>query len=403
MRTRRPISIDAAGATLRRRIRQHLRSLGYTRNNEGSLVAAAGDKEGYRAVHETQRLERLERRRDLIERAPREFLPCFADGPEIIPGRIDPELRPIVAQTWESALFRFASLLWRVPVSDGFGRRMRFLVWDRGNDRLMGLLALGDPVFNLRARDGLIGWSSAERGERLVNVLDAYVVGAVPPYNALLAGKLIACLLKTQDIVSAFRRKYGAGIGEISGRSKRPRLLLVTTTSALGRSSIYNRLRIDGEQYLESIGFTTGYGHFHIHDELFQQIRAYLRRRRDPYADNNRFGQGPSWRFRAIRQGLASLGMPRGLTQHGFPREVFVCRTAKNGVEILARGTGRPDFGSLKKVEEVGRLAVNRWVIPRASRDLNYLTWRRHQILGVIDTELEKGGRGECGGHAAGS
>lgn len=392
MKTRRPISIDAEGATLRRRIRRHLRSLGYTKDKEGNLVAPAADKDAYRAAHEGQRLQRIEQRRDLIERAPKEFLPCFADGPEVIPQRIDPELRPIVGQTWESTLFRFASLLWRIPVSDGFGRRLRFLVWDRGNDRLMGLLALGDPVFNLRVRDSLIGWSTADRGERLVNVLDAYVVGAVPPYSALLAGKLIACLLKTQDIVNAFRRKYGAGVGEISGKSKKPRLLLVTTSSALGRSSLYNRLRIDGEQYLESIGFTTGYGHFHIHNDLFQEIRAYLRRRRDPYADNNRFGQGPSWRFRAIRQGLASLGMPPRLTQHGFQREVFVCRTAKNGVEILARGTGRPDFGSLKTADEVGRLALNRWVIPRASRDAEYLQWKRREILGLIDTRLAEAG-----------
>jgi hypothetical protein len=398
----RPISIDAAGATLRRRIRRHLRSLGYTKDNEGNLVAPALDKDAYRAAHEGQRLERLEQRRDLVERAPGEFIPCFADGPEVIPRRIDPELRLVVAQTWESALFKFASLLWRIPVSDGFGRRLRFLVWDRGNDRLMGLLALGDPVFNLRARDGFIGWSPAERGERLVNVLDAYVVGAVPPYNALLAGKLIACLLKTQDVVDAFRRKYGAGVGEISGRSKKPRLLLVTTTSALGRSSIYNRLRIDGEQYLESVGFTTGYGHFHIHDDLFQEIRAYLRRRGNAYADNNRFGQGPSWRFRAIRQGLASLGMPQGLMQHGFQREVFLCRTARNGVEILAAGTGRPDFRSLKTADEVGRLALNRWVIPRAGKDPKYLEWSRRQILGLIDADLAEGRR-ECGGRVVGS
>jgi len=248
-------------------------------------------------------------------------------------------------------------------------------------------------VFNLRARDSLIGWSSAQRGERLVNVLDAYVVGAVPPYNALLAGKLIACLLKTREVVDAFRRKYGHGVGEISGLSKKPRLLIVTTTSALGRSSVYNRLRIDGEQFLESIGFTTGFGHFHIHEDLFQEIRSYLRRRRDPYADNNRFGQGPSWRFRAIRKGLAALGMPAGLTQHGFQREVFLCRTAKNGVEILANGKGRPDFSGLKTLEEVCQLALHRWVIPRADRNREYMTWSRRQILGLINSDLSVMGR----------
>ncbi len=393
MKRRHAITIDAAGATLRRKIRRHLRSLGYTKDADGSLVAPSADKDTYRLAHSGQRRQRLEQRRDLLARAPTEFLPYFADGSEVIPHRIDPELRSITAETWESALFRFASLLWRIPVSDGFGRRLRFLVWDKYNDRLIGLLALGDPVFNLRARDSLIGWSSAQRGERLVNVLDAYVLGAVPPYNALLAGKLIACLLKTREVVDAFRRKYGQGVGEISRLSKKPKLLIVTTTSALGRSSVYNRLRIDGEQFLESIGFTTGFGHFHINEELFQEIRSYLRRRGDPYADNHRFGQGPSWRFRAIRKGLAALGMPAGLTRHGFQREVFLCRTARNGVEILANGKGRPDFTGLKTLEEVSQLALRRWVIPRAYRNPEYLNWSRKQILGLIDSDLSIMGR----------
>jgi hypothetical protein len=36
-----------------------------------------------------------------------------------------------------------------VPVSNGFGRRLRYLVWDEHNDKLIGLIAIGDPVFNL--------------------------------------------------------------------------------------------------------------------------------------------------------------------------------------------------------------------------------------------------------------
>ena len=384
------IPIDTAAATLRRKIRRHLRSLGYIRDATGKLIAPRADKDTYRAAHERQREEKLQARPGLLARARTEFLPCFADGDEIEPERIQPQLQLISPETFESSLFRFASLLWRIPVSDGFGRRLRFLVWDRRADRLMGLLALGDPVFNLRARDSFIGWSSKERCERLVNVLDAYVLGAVPPYNSLLVGKLIACLLKTSDIVDAFRRKYGAAIGEISGQKKKPRLLLVTTTSALGRSSIYNRLRINGQDYLESIGFTTGFGHFHISDELFQDIRLYLRRHHDPYADNNRFGQGPSWRFRAIRRGFAALGLPPTLTQHGFQREVFVCRTARNGVEVLARGRGRPDFSELKTVDEVAELALRRWVIPRAARTPDFVSWRRENVLALIDPKLAR-------------
>ena len=71
---------------------------------------------------------------------------------------------------------------------------MRFLVWDTENGKLIGILALGDPVFNLSARDHHIGWTSTQRKKRLVGVMDAYVLGAVPPYSSLLCGKLIACL-----------------------------------------------------------------------------------------------------------------------------------------------------------------------------------------------------------------
>src|SRR5262249_41111946 len=69
------------------------------------------------------------------------------------------------------------------------GRRLRYLVWDANNDKLIGIMALGDPVFNLKVRDELIGWDIKDRGKRLVNVLDAYVLGAVPPYNMLLGGQ----------------------------------------------------------------------------------------------------------------------------------------------------------------------------------------------------------------------
>ena len=56
----------------------------------------------------------------------------------------------------------------------------------------MGIIAIGAPVFNLSARDNLIDWNVKARSERLVNVMDAYVLGAVPPYNTLLGGKLVA-------------------------------------------------------------------------------------------------------------------------------------------------------------------------------------------------------------------
>jgi hypothetical protein len=112
-----------------------------------------------------------------------------------------------------------------VPVSAGFGRRLRYLVWDQGHDRLVGVIALGDPVFNLSVRDNLIGWNAHDRADRLVSILDAYVLGAVPPYNMLLGGKAVACLIRSREVFEDFKRTYGNTVGIISGRRKRAELL----------------------------------------------------------------------------------------------------------------------------------------------------------------------------------
>ena len=144
----------------------------------------------------------------------------FANGDEIDPTEVLPRLEIVEADTWQSDLFRLASLTWSVPVSAGFGRRLRYLVWDDNNQKLLGIIALGDPVFNLKVRDELIGWTVKDRAKRLVNVLDAYVLGAVPPYNMLLGGKLVACLVRSKKVRDDFLKKYGKTRGIISKKKK---------------------------------------------------------------------------------------------------------------------------------------------------------------------------------------
>jgi hypothetical protein len=106
-------------------------------------------------------------------------------------------------------------------VSNGFGRRLRYLVWDNYHDKLIGLIAIGDPVFNLSVRDQLVGWNAKERGDRLVNIMDAYVLGALPPYNMLLGRKLVAPLVRSRDIYDDFTRAYGGTTGIISKKETR--------------------------------------------------------------------------------------------------------------------------------------------------------------------------------------
>ena len=131
----------------------------------------------------------------------------------------------------------------------------------------------------------MIGWSVADRSRRLVNLLDAYVLGAVPPYSHLLGGKAVACLVRSKDIFDDFRTTYGSTVGIISGEAKSANLLVVTTTSSMGKSSVYNRLKLGGMSYFSPIGYTIGWGHFHITDALFDEMREYLRLIGHRYSD----------------------------------------------------------------------------------------------------------------------
>ena len=203
----------------------------------------------------------------------------------------------------------------------------------------------------------------------------------------LLGGKAIACLVRSRDVYDDFTRAYGSTTGIISGEDKRARLLAVTTSSSMGRSSLYNRLKLDGTSYYESIGYTVGWGHFHITDDLFVQMREYLRLSKHPYADRHKFGEGPNWRLRTIRAALGQLGINEAVLRHGIQREVFFCPLARNAAKILATGKGRPDLSTLKSVDEISDLSRARWMEPRAKRRDDCKLWRREDILRLIRGE----------------
>jgi len=370
---------------LRADILHHFESLQLPALNGGTNGILS--KETIRASHSNQRSEIIEREYKVLAPYQARLLSHFANGDEVKPAAISPELIPVVSGEETGYLFRFASLLWSVPVSHGYGRRMRFLVRDRSNQKLIGIFALGDPVFNLQCRDKWIGWDVNDRRARLVNLMDAYVLGAVPPYNQLLGGKLVASLIGSQEVNQLFSDRYGASRGVISKMKKSPRLVLVTVTSALGRSSLYNRLKLmQGERTLieyQHIGETRGFGHFQISNGLFERLRTLLALENHPYASGHQFGQGPNWRLRVTRVGLARLGLDDNLVQHGINRQVYAMSLAPDFKEFLCGQIRKPAL-VCPSASEIAIAALNRWVLPRASRNPEYRTFRRDQLLQII-------------------
>ena len=135
---------SAAREALRSEIQAHLQTIGLNGNRPDTPLT----KDQVRHVHRLHRqaardriLRALGNRLDLLKSQ-------IADGVEVDPAAIQPHLVQVKSGTPESDLFRFATLQWSIPVSQGYGRRLRFLVKDRANGKLIGLFALGDPVFN---------------------------------------------------------------------------------------------------------------------------------------------------------------------------------------------------------------------------------------------------------------
>ncbi|MGY0633670.1 Druantia anti-phage system protein DruA [Luteimonas sp. A478] len=371
-------------ALLKRKVRRHLKRVGFKHDDNGVLYLPVDSKEAIRAAHQLQRSERSSKQADFLKAKFSRLSEHFATGNEVHPERVKPRLERVRSGTWQADLFKLASLTWSVPVSPGFGRRIRYLIWDDDNQRLMGILAIGDPVFNLRSRDGYIGWTGEQRRSQLVHIMDAYVLGAVPPYNQLLGGKVVAALLRTKEIYDDFMATYGAREGVISGKVNHARLAAITTTSSMGRSSVYNRVKLDGAFYLKPIGYSSGYGHFHIPDKLFQDLRDYLRATKHPYADEHAFGKGPNWKMRVTRTALELIGMRSNLMMHGVKREVFICEMASNTTAFLRGEATELDIGELKSVDEVAAMACRRWLIPRADRYPEYRHWSETDLIDLV-------------------
>lgn len=375
--------MDECKKQIRENVIEHLHKLGYEVFNDQLICPENLDKDMVRDIYVARREERENAEKQFVNAKAHDLICYFANGSEICPEAITPKLEEIQAGTWQSDLFRLSTLLWSVPVSRGFGRRMRFLVWDKSSDKLIGIIALGDPVFNLKARDNWIGWNVRDREERLCYVMDAYVLGAVPPYSNLIGGKLVASLVASRELNNVFRRKYSKQIGLISKKAKNPKLVLITTTSALGRSSIYNRLKINGNLLYNRIGVTQGWGHFHIPENLFQDLKKLLESEGHAYPQGYKYGDGPNWRLRVVRAAFSRLGLSQNILNHGIRREVYAVPLASNTDRCL-RGEVKRVRWQLYSTKEIGDFCIQRWMVPRSEWDHTYLDITREQTLNKL-------------------
>lgn len=367
-----PLDLDE----VRDMVVEHLRAQGFGFDGKVVTLDSDTDKTSIRRMHDLAVEEAVRKGSGALAAHEHRFITKLIAGDEITPASIRPKLVLVDKKgTLESNLWRWTSLHWSIPTSLGYGRRLRYLVVDEGHDdALIGLIGLQDPVFALKARDDLIGWDPDRRQERLTDMMDAFVLGAVPPYSHLLGGKLVALLATSSQVRDDFDRLYRHKLTVIGKRDPNARLLAITTASALGRSSMYNRLKFpDGTLAYEPYGYTAGTGDFHFSGDIYDTLHEVARAHFEPTARREDWG-GVGFRNRreVIQRSMQALGFTSKVRMHGIERQLFIVRCADNTFNVLNGSAGRPSKWRTRPVSDLSEWWLDRWALPRADRILDY-------------------------------
>ena len=357
---------------LKRLLLRSLKEQGFRVDGSRLLPPADLSKDSLRQLHQTAVAHKVERSRSGLFKYQDELQQRIASGSDVVPEKIRPILVEVQGDSKEELLFRYATLHWSIPVSSGYGRRLRFLVIDEHNEKLIGVLGLGDPIFNLGMRDLWIGWTNEDRRERLHQVMDAFVLGAVPPYSSLLFGKLVALLAASNQVREAFHRKYAGRSSVIRGRPLSSQLVAITTTSAMGRSSIYNRLKFRDRTVFQSVGFTQGSGEFHFANGLYAALSDFADRHCDATAKHSLWGTGFRNRREIVKKSLPKLGLSSEWLYHGVEREIFMIPLAENTRQILRGEESQPVWHD-QSADDLYEWFRERWLVRRVQWDQRYL------------------------------
>lgn len=298
------------------------------------------------------------------------------------------EVRSTLRDSWvvraETDLFRSkrsAGLAEALAIRIGLGA---YLLPDATVDGLRHALE------DVQARAQLRRLVRRARGERVGTVIaDLTVCGAVAPYNALAAGKLVGALAVSPTVLAAYREKYSRPseiASAMAGRAvtREARLSLVATTSLYGTgSSQYNRLFwpavvLGGEPGMRmgfhELGRSRSYGTSHFSDESVEALLRLSALKDSTVRVNSLFGEGVSPRLRKVRLGLAALGWPTNdLLQHGRERILYGVPLVSNLRDYSLGIDGTPKYLMDTSLEDgdarITEWWLNRWALRRAGQD----------------------------------
>ena len=322
-----------------------------------------------------------------LAKAVRRNRDVFADGVDVEPEKIRPRLQ-LVETERDSEIFRLARSSWSLPFTKGFGRRLRFLIWDEHNNKLIGILGFQSPPIDLNARDRLFKYPPGQKTYLINQTMDIYTLGALPPYSVLLGGKLVAYLAASNEVRQHYKSKYESTASLMQQRMIPSGLVCLTTTSAFGRSSLYNRLKYREELVARPIGYTQGFGTLHLSD-FYDQVREYAET--VGISSRGGYGVGPRIRWQVVSRVLKSLGLQGRFLKHGVRRQVFLYPLIDNLESYMAGDSKEPVYKNMPAKDLVD-FWRDRWLLPRTSRVNHWPHWSKDEMLNnLLSTSQDDG------------
>jgi hypothetical protein len=226
------------------------------------------------------------------------------------------------------------------------------------------------------------------------SILELNVCGAIPPYNELLVGKLVALLSLSSQVVRDYRMRYSNKHSEIATKLKGEPVIRPTNLVFIGTTSLYhigasqyNRLRIPhgvlGESSPEVkwryLGQTTGYGTMHISKQTLKSMEEAIFT--EGYKDmNNFFAECHSSKLRLINRAVRELlehtqyRSSQEFSKHSMSRLVYGAWIAVDGQAYLCGNTDKPTyiFNINEPVEEISQRIINYWMERWLLNRINY-------------------------------
>jgi hypothetical protein len=241
--------------------------------------------------------------------------------------------------------------------------------------------ALEDDDGRRAIKTGLKEVKKRRVGAGMMNIM---VCGAIPPYNHILGGKLVAMALTGPKVIDAYREKYEGAQSKIASSMagetviKESELVLLDTTGLFEVGSAqYDRVRIpvdDDRMEFKQVGKTSGYGSVQFGAKTRQRLAEVTAFKEGQKQVRGRFGEGIAPRLRKIRRGLDNLGLPGELLRHESPRLVYAVELATNAEQYLLGETDEPSYyWSFDDTDAEQQLIYDhwkdRWVSKRIQKD----------------------------------